>query len=179
MKFQRPIIRIPKYILVLIRTLSSFPRRAIQESLKFRIPCWEIPYSGYWMPLSGTWGAFHSLELTGQQTIAIIMRISLFTQNQPTEHTRRRWLSNKNSWKKAFFIVKMAGRAMIRPASSDFLKEPSDSGLQSQAVCRISFEPRILVSKSKKFPRFPNTGHATWGELPVQFLIQWLPSTRL
>ena len=54
-----------------------------------------------------------------------------FTQNQAAEHTRRRWRSNKNSWKKAFFIVKMAGRAMIRPASSDFLKEPSDSGLQS------------------------------------------------
>ena len=39
------------------------------------------------MPLSGTRGDFHSLELTGQQTIPIIMRISLLLetiQNYPT-----------------------------------------------------------------------------------------------
>ena len=34
-------------------------------------------------------------------------------------------------------------------------------------------------STSKTFPRFPNPRHATWGELPVQTLIQRLPLTRL
>jgi len=31
---------------------------------------------------------------------------------------------NKNSWKKAYFIAKMTGPAMVRPASSDFRKAP-------------------------------------------------------
>ena len=53
----------------------------------------------------------------------------------------------------------MTGRAVVRPASSDFLKAPSDSGLHLKRDAGPSFEPRILVSTSKKFPRFPNTGH--------------------
>ena len=37
----------------------------------------------------------------------------------------------KTLGKKYFPLVKMTGRAVVRPASSDFLKAPSDSGLQS------------------------------------------------
>ena len=36
----------------------------------------------------------------------------------------KEWCFNKNSWKKAFFIVKMTGPAMVRPVSSDFWKGP-------------------------------------------------------
>ena len=32
---------------------------------------------------------------------------------------------HQNSWKKAFFIVKMTGLAVIRPVSSDLWKAPS------------------------------------------------------
>ena len=56
---------------------------------------------------------------------------------------------------KSIFIVKRTGRAIVRPASSDFWKARSDSGLQSLAGCRISFEPTDSgVPQAKLFPDF-------------------------
>ena len=37
---------------------------------------------------------------------------------------------NKNSWKKAFFIVKMTGPTMVQPISSEFWKAPYKTSLQ-------------------------------------------------
>ena len=59
------------------------------------------------------WGTFHLSELTGQK-IPVKMTISLLIktiQSNPKWHARRKWGFNKNSWKNAFFIVKMTGPA--------------------------------------------------------------------
>ena len=37
---------------------------------------------------------------------------------------KRRWFFSKTSWKKAYFIAKMSGPAMVWLASSDFWKAP-------------------------------------------------------
>ena len=154
MIFQRPIIRIPKYILVLIRTLSSFPRPAIQDSLKFRIPCWEIPYSGYWMPLSGTWGAFHSLELTGQQTIPTIMRISLLLKTNQLSILEGDGVPTKTLGKKHFSFSKWLVGLWSGPPVLTFWKSPQipDSNLKRYAGFLLS--PGFWFPKAKNFPDF-------------------------
>ena len=56
------------------------------------------------------------------------MRISLLikTLSQIPNSMHEGRCFKKSSWKKAFFIVKMSGPAMVWLASSDFWKAPSD-----------------------------------------------------
>ena len=59
------------------------------------------------------WGTFHLSELTGQK-IPVKMTISLLIktiQSNPKWRVRQKWCFKKNSWKNAFFIVKMTGPA--------------------------------------------------------------------
>ena len=74
-------------------------------------------------------GPFHFSELTGQRTIPVAMRISLLIKTiHPDQSsliivcTKEMGLHQKLSAEKAYFIVKMTGPTIIRPASSDFWK---------------------------------------------------------
>ena len=71
-----------------------------------------------------TQGAFHLSELTGQP-ILIVMRISLLIninhkqQSNPTHYAQTRWFCQQILLENVYFISKMPGLAMVRPASSD------------------------------------------------------------
>ena len=80
-----------------------------------------------------TKGAFHLSELTGQ-TIPVAMIISLLIKTLRPDLRRsvKSWIACakemvfQQKWllEKSYFIFKMTGRAMIRPASSDKWKAP-------------------------------------------------------
>ena len=88
-------------------------------------PCKEIGRTGLL-----TKGVFHLSELTGQ-TIPVVMRISLLTfltktlqpdQSNPKVHQGAGF--SAKLLEKAYFIFKLTGRAIVRPASSDKRKAP-------------------------------------------------------
>ena len=59
------------------------------------------------------WGTFHLSELTGQKIPVkmIILLLIKTIQSNPKWRVRQKWCFKKNSWKNAFFIVKMTGPA--------------------------------------------------------------------
>ena len=69
-------------------------------------------------------GAFHLSQLTGQP-IPILMRISLLIKtNHPKILYTEEIVFQLNLFllEKAYFIARKSGPAMVRPASSEFLK---------------------------------------------------------
>ena len=77
-----------------------------------------------------TLGAFRLLELTGQTNPVAMIISFLFKALQPDQSNPKEYARGKCFFfqqkllEKAYFILKLTGRAMVRPASSDFWKAP-------------------------------------------------------
>ena len=126
-------------------------------------------------PNCQSWGAFHLSELTGQ-TIPVIMRISLLiklSSQIPNSMHEGNGVSTKTLKKKALFIVKMTGPAMIRPASSDFWKVPLESKRCSLYWGRG--ENQNTASNSLKLGQNVKTG--TLWSTQGNKIIPWVPET--
>ena len=78
-----------------------------------------------WRMRNNNWdirGAFHLSQLTGQP-ITILMRISLLMKtNHPKILYTEEIVFQLNLKKKAYFIARKSGPAMVRPASSELWK---------------------------------------------------------
>ena len=76
-----------------------------------------------------TLGALDLLELTGQTNpvatvISVLFKALQPDQSNPKEYARGKCFFQQKLLEKAYFILKLTGRAMVRPASSDFWKAP-------------------------------------------------------
>ena len=61
----------------------------------------------------------------------------------------------QNLLKKAYFIAKKSGPAMVRPASSDFWKAPLETVCQPKRNCTgliTSLQTKLFTDQNDKFP---------------------------
>ena len=90
-------------------------------------------------PPSLLWGTFHLSKLTGQKIPVkmIILLLIKTIQSNPKWRARRKWCFKKNSWKNAFFIVKMTGQAN-GPAGQFWLSESAQRRPHWKLLCTVN-----------------------------------------
>ena len=72
---------------------------------------------------------FHLSELTGQHvpivmSIYLLIKTNHLEQSNPKYYAQKEMVFQQNLLEKAYFIAKMSGQTMVRPASSDVWKAP-------------------------------------------------------